>query len=170
MTIKLIGAIFVVVGCTGFGYLVASNINQECNSLRQLMTALDYILCEISYRRTPLPELFRLTSTVCSGDLCRLFLTIANELERQALQNANKCILTALNKHPGVPKYTAHCITLLGQTIGMFNLSGQIKSIESVKVEADRLLALCNENLSSKSRCYKTLGISAGAALAIIFV
>lgn len=170
MTIKLIGATFVVIGCTAFGYLVASNINKECNSLRQLIAALDYILCEISYRKTPLPELFRLTSAVCSGELCGLFLTIANELERQALKDANKCVLTALKKHQSIPRYTAHCITLLAQTIGTFNLTGQLKSIESIKAEANRLLTVCNENLANKSRCYKTLGISAGAALAIIFV
>lgn len=170
MSIKLIGAACITIGCTGFGYLVAHSIRSECRSLRQLIVALEYIICEIEYRRTPLPELFRLASSVCSGALCGLFLSIAKELENQILPDARKSIEVALKKHIDIPKYTANCISLLGETIGLFDLNGQMKSLESVKAEAERLLSLINEDLVCKARCYKTLGISAGVALVIIFI
>lgn len=170
MSIKLIGAALVAIGCTGFGYIVASSVKKECTTLRQFIVALEYIICEIEYRRTPLPELFRLASSVCTGALCRFFLTTAKVLEKQTIPDAKKSVELALKKHIDIPRYTVNCIMLLGDTLGVFDMTGQMKSLQSVKAEAERLLAISNENLSCKTRCYKTLGISAGIALVIIFI
>lgn len=170
MVLKLIGSGFVLLGCTGFGFLFAGSVKRECRTLRQLIAALEFIICEINYRMTPLPELFRLTSSICSGVLGRLFLSIANELDKHTSSNADICVQTALKKHPDLPKSVGKCITLLGQTIGSFNIAGQIKLLEAVKAEASRLLKIANDNQENKLRCYKMLGLSAGAALVIIFI
>lgn len=159
-----------VLGCGGFGFLVANSIKKECDMLRQLITALDFILCEINYRMTPLPELFRMTSAVCSGILCRFFLILATELDRNSISNADICITESLKQITDMPKDVRRCLQLLAKTIGTFDLSGQIKALEAVKSEANRLLTIANENQHNRLKCYKTLGLSAGAALVIIFI
>lgn len=170
MRVKLIGAVFVILGCTGFGLIVANGLKRECAVLRNFISALDLILSELNYRMPPLPELFRLASSACGGVVCRVLLSIARELDNNKSLNAKECILSALKKHPDLPKYTYACLKLFGNTVGTLNLSGQIKAIEAVKSEANRLLVIAEEDQSTKMKCYKTLGISAGVALVILFV
>ena len=170
MVIKLIGAGLIIVGCGSFGFLVANGIKKECITLRQFIIAVEFMLCEINYRMTPLPELFRLTSSVCSGSMCKFFLNAANELDKHTSIVPQTCILNALKISKDLPKYTTECILLLSQTIGTFNLSGQLKVLEHVKAEATRKLQQASDNQENKLKYYKTLGLSAGTALVIIFV
>mgnify|MGYP003304728586 CR=1 FL=1 len=59
MSIKIIGALFVIVGCGGFGWKLAAIHRREVRILRELITLLDFMECELQFRLTPLPDLFR---------------------------------------------------------------------------------------------------------------
>lgn len=170
MTIKIIGALLVIIGCGGFGLMVANELKKECNILRDLITALEFMRCEITYRMTSLPELFYKTSSLSRGRLQKFFTTASEEMKKQTLPCAKDCINLALQKYPDISASTKQCIQLLGETIGVFDLHGQITVIESVQAEATRLLNIAYDNQNKKFRCYQTLGLSAGAALVILFI
>ena len=170
MTFKLLGAVCVILGCGGFGFVIAANARREMTSLRQLVIALDFMECELNYRMTPLPQLCRLTASVTNGCIQKVFLILAEELELQTEGNIDKCISAIIRKCPDMPKYTAQRLTELGHSLGKFDLSGQIKCVQAINAENSQLLERISVDHNTRLRSYKTLGLCAGAALVILFI
>lgn len=170
MTLKLFGAVFVIVGCGGFGFLIAAAHRREVKSMQQLISALDYMECELKYRLTPLPELCRQSATICSGAVNTLLNTLATELDNQISPDVEKCMDSALQKNSEIPKLTRDGFILLGRTLGRFDVEGQLKGIDAVRLECRQTLDTYMQNQDVRLRSYQTLGLCAGAAMAILFI
>ena len=52
MNYKVIGAVCVVAACGGWGFAAAAQYIQLIRLLRQLISSLDYMECELQYRST----------------------------------------------------------------------------------------------------------------------
>lgn len=170
MAIKWIGAMFVFAACGGFGFQIAAAQRKEMGALRQLIRILDFAECELQYRLTPLPELCRNIAKECSGSLSALFLRLGSELEDQISPNVSSCMQAAIAATDRLPKQTSDVLTLLGESLGKFDLNGQLRGLESVRGECNRRLDALSENQDVRLRSYKTLGLCAGAALVILFI
>ena len=170
MTIKLLGAVCVILGCAGFGFMIAGNARKEISSLRQLITALEFMECELNYRMTPLPQLCRLTASTASGCVKKVFLYLADELEMQIKPSVEQCLLVALKKCPELPELTRKRFDELGHTLGMFDLAGQINSLKLCNTENRAILENISQDHTKRLRSYQTLGLCAGAALVILFI
>lgn len=170
MIIKLIGVVFVIVSCGSVGFKIASNYKKEENSLRNLVHILNYMESELQYRLMPLPELCRQVARTFSGIPGNIFTYFADEMEMQKYVEPVQCITTVLNHTKSIPPITRTKLELLGQFIGRFDLDGQIKDLEAVRIECETKLTLLCNNRESRLRSYQTLGLCAGAALAILFV
>jgi len=57
-----------------------------------------------------------------------------------------------------------------GATLGMFNADGQLIEIRNTRNEAQHKLDQLLSNQDTKTKNYKTLGLCAGAAIAILFI
>ncbi len=170
MTLRILGAILVIAGCGGFGFLIAASHRREVRAMKQFISALDYMECELKYRLTPLPDLCRCSAAICRGSVKNMLSTLADELDTQISPDVKKCIDATMNMVSDIPSLVIEGFTLLGQTLGHFDLDGQLKGIESVKHECSRKLAAYMENQDTRLRSYQTLGICAGAAIAILFI
>ena len=170
MSLKLIGAILILLGCGGFGVLIASAHRHEVCTLRQLVSLIDYMACELQYRYTPLPELCRQTAAEAKGVLREFFLTLTVELEDQISPDVTACMDAAIGKYKQLPHQTEDALHLLGRSIGRFDMEGQLKGLENVRSECRRNLEKLTENQQTRLRSYQTLALCAGAAIAIIFV
>lgn len=170
MSLKLIGAVMIILGCGGFGFLIAAAHRREVKSLRQLISVLDYMECELQYRLTPLPELCRQAATESIGFLKQVFLSLANELEDQISPDVERCMLAALSGIKDIPRLTLHSLELLGRSLGRFDIQGQLMGLESVRSECRQHLDMLLKNQGVRLRSYKTLGLCAGAAIAILFI
>lgn len=170
MTIKIMGAMCVVLGCGAFGFIVAGNSHKEMSMLRQLITALEFMECELNYRMTPLPQLFRRTAGISSGCIRKFFLYFAEELSTQPSKSMNMCLSKSLTRCPEIPPLTLRRIKELGKSLGSFDLSGQIRCIQAANAENDRIYKELCQDHKVRIRSYKTLGLCAGAALVIIFI
>jgi stage III sporulation protein AB len=170
MTLKILGAIMVIVGCAGFGLTLVTTSKYEINTLMQLETALEYMQWELEYRLTPLPELFLKISGYCNGPIKELFKFAANNMMNETSPNAEGCLLDAALQIKRLPKQTYKCIVTLGKTLGEYDLNGQINGIQAVKRECDQVLKSLTQNKDVRFRSYKTLGLCAGAAIALLFI
>lgn len=170
MVIKWIGAIFVLTACGGFGFQIAASQRKEVRTLRQLIRILDFAECELQYRLTPLPELCKNVSRECSGPLSALFMRLCAELEDQISPSVSSCMQAAIAATNQLPKQTSEVLLLLGDSLGKFDLGGQIRGIDGVRGECNRRLDALSENQDVRLRSYKTLGLCAGAALVILFI
>lgn len=170
MAMKWIGAMFVLAACGGFGFQIAAAQRKETRTLRQLIRILDFAECELQYRLTPLPELCRNAAQECSGPLSILFMHLSKELEDQISPNVSSCMRAAIAATQQLPRQTAEVLTLLGESLGKFDLNGQLRGLASVRGECNRRLDILSESQDVRLRSYKTLGLCAGAALVILFI
>lgn len=170
MTYKLIGAILVIVGCGGFGFMISAGYKREERHLRELQQALLHMSSELQYRLTPLPELVQKMAEHTSGALWQVFSVLDRELTCQIAPNAEACLHTALKENPSIPPLTGNMLRLFGKSLGKFDLTGQITGIEQVQSACKECIDKLAADRDERLRSYRTLGICAGLAIAILLI
>ena len=170
MTLKLFGAILIVVSCGSIGFLMTAAHRKEVNSLEQLVSILDYFMCILQHHMLPLAEICRSVDSKFTGSICKVFLLLAEELDSQVAPSAQICMEVALSKSKDIPVRTYNVLQKLGKSLGDFGLEGQLKGINAVQSECKEILKNCTKNQDCRLRSYQTLAICAGIAVAILFV
>lgn len=170
MNIKLIGAILTVSACGAAGFRTAKAYIREETTLRRLIAALDYMECELQYRLTPLPDLCRQAAAQSAGVIRRIFAALANELEDQISPDVQCCMLASLEKVKDVPPLTKQEMRDLGAGMGRFDMEGQLRGLEAVRADCRNRLQELSCNRDVRVRSYQTLGLCAGAAIAILML
>ena len=170
MNFKWIGAILIVLGCGGAGFSFAMAYRREEQLLQQLIAALDYMSRELQYHMTPLPELCRQTGNGRNGIIGKLFRNLASELDAQISPDVCSCLAAAASTAGDFPAKLQKAVCLLGESLGRFDLDGQLHGIDAVRSFCRRELEAMAAGREVRLRSYQTLGLCAGAALAILLV
>ena len=162
MTYKLIGAGMILLSCGGYGFSLAARVRREESALTQLQGTLEWMICELEYRHTPLPRLCLLASQR-GGILAPIFHGLGQNLESHIASNATQSMAQAMEQAGHLPPMTRQLLVELGRCLGKFDLEGQSMGLRSdlQGLQKDQALRL---------RGYRTLGICAGAALVIILL
>ena len=170
MILKGIGAVCILAGCGGFGFSMATYHRREEDDLRQLLSVLDLAESELSYRLTPLPELMQLAQKETSGAIRKVFTTLRRELDAQISPDAASCMEAALSSNSGLPASVCAVLRVLGKSLGRFDLPGQQRGLEAARAQCRSSLEQLGRNRDQRLRSYQTLGLCAGAALAILLL
>ncbi len=170
MISKWIGSVLIIASCLGFGMMIAAFHKKEVATLKKLIYALDFMACELQYRMPALPELCRKTADQCSGGLYKIFLNLSYELEDQISPDVKCCMDFVLSKATDIPKETQYCLTILGDSLGRFDLQGQLKALDSVRLECQNKLQKLQKDSDVRLRSYRTLGLCGGIALIILLI
>ncbi len=167
--LKWIGGMLIVASCGGCGFLMAARYRAEEEAIRQLIRALDYMQCELQYRLTPLPQLCRQAGQEVKGCPQAVLTAMADELERQIAPDAASCMSAALEGRE-IPSGLRIGFDMLGASLGRFDLEGQLQGLRSVRSHCRAQLSELSGSRDQRVRSYQTLGLCAGAALAILLV
>lgn len=167
---KWFGAAIVFVICSYFGVSYANTYKREERNLRDLASILDYMECELQYRLTPLPDLCKQVSDDGNGAVRGVFRKLSAELGSQIAPDVSSCMRAAIGDAARLPAVTQKLLISLGQSMGRFDLTGQLKALEAARMECRRELDNLTQNKDVQLRSYQTLGICAGAALVILFI
>lgn len=170
MSIKWIGAILIIAGCGGTGFSMAAAYRQQEYILRELTGALDFMSWELQFRLTPLPELCRRAGKECRGAAGAVLTDLARELESQITPDASSCMYAALSRQGHLPPAAVEAMRMLGTGLGRFDLQGQLQGLEQVRLFCRSAMERLACGRDQRIRGYQTLGVCAGAALAILFV
>ena len=170
MSIKWIGAILIICGCGYVGFSMGAAFRKEEKELRALIGALDYMSCELQYRMTPLPSLCRAAGKEQTGYIGKLLINLASELESQISPDVESCLNIAVATTGTRSKRLSEAISILGSSLGRFDLQGQLQGLEAVRSFCRAELDAMVSGRDARLRSYQTLGLCAGAALAILLV
>lgn len=170
MSWKWMGAILIVAGCGGFGFSLAASHRMQERTLQQLLEILQYMHSELQYRLTPLPELCRRAAGAVPGTMGSVFLSLAKELDKQVFPDVSGCMEAILANRLDIPAKTAELLNKLGVTLGQFHLEGQLSGFEQLTDKCRSLLEHLGKDRDQRLRSYQTLGLCAGAALAIVLL
>lgn len=169
MQSKWIGALLIIAGCGGFGFSLAAGHRRQERLLKQLIQSLQWMQWQLQYRLTPLPELCRQAGKEATGIPREILLNLARELDWQVSPDAYSCMTAALKQSRDLPRNIRRLFLQLGRSLGRFDLEGQLQGLEAVRRGCETELAAMNQNRDVRLRSYQTLGLCAGAALAILF-
>ena len=169
MILKIIGAILIISACSTVGFSIAAKHRKELRTLRELIRILDYMECELQYRLTPLPDLFRVVAADTKGELQQFFTKLSQKLDDHVSCSVYSCLQDVLTEEK-LPHWTRVGLAYLGESLGRFDLDGQLKALESTRSKCRSDLANLNVNKDARLRSYQTLGICAGAAMVILFI
>lgn len=147
---------------------MAAQHRREEALLRELQHLVEFMELELSYRITPLPELAEKTAELAGGKLKRVFRCFEENLNNQLLPDAASCMAVSLEGE--LPDLVRRMLLLLGQSLGRFDLEGQLQSLRSVKTECGQAVEALAQNREMRLKSYRVLGLSAGAALAILLI
>ena len=167
---KLLGAVMILLSAGGVGFSVVSSYRYQERMLQQLIRALEYMECELQYRLTPLPTLCIAASQACTGCVKNVLQRLGQEMEAQITPNAAACMHAVISNHENIPDRLKKCLDQLGDSLGRFDLTGQLQGLKSVKQHAIFELEKLRQNQDVRLRSYQTLGFCAGAALVVLFL
>ena len=167
---KMFGALLILIGCGGVGFSLVASWRRQEQSLEQLIRALEYMGCELQYRMTPLPALCHGASQICTGCVRSVMRRLGLELEQQIIPDAAACMHATVTTHTDLPKRLHPCLIQLGDSLGCFDLDGQLQGLASVRKRAEYELSQMRQNHEVRLRSYQTLGLCAGAALVVLFL
>ena len=170
--IRLFGASLVVLAASAAGFGFAKNVRLQCAQLDALSWALETMAGEMSARLTPLPEIFLLLGSGAQKDVSLFFKTAA-----MALMTPPGCTVpvafkrgfaAAMNFRPG--EQAVQALYALSAGLGRFELERQLAAIEQAKAAVTRALLSLQAQKQVRTRCYGTIGVCAGLALAVILL
>ena len=159
----------VIVACGGAGFSMAMYYKHQLASIKQLIKTLEYIYCELEFRLTPLPELCQKAAACACGGIKDTFQALSEELCSQMAPDVKTCMTAALSR-VRLPEKTEEIMLELGTTLGQFDLSGQLQGLDAVLADSRSIAAQLETERPQRVRSYQTLGLCAGAVLAILLV
>lgn len=170
MNYQWIGAILIIGSCGGFGISIAAQQRREEQLLQQLCLILHFMENELRYRLTPLPELARLSSREVRGSMRKIFSQLARDLDNQSFPDVSACMSASLLCSPEIPRRVRRMLRLLGQSLGRFELSGQLKGLRTVQNLCSQEIDALRFNRDVRLRSFRILGFCAGVALAVLLI
>lgn len=167
--IRFVGAIFLVAGCSGFGYSLARANRTEIKMLHNLLHAVQEMEWELKYRMTELPALLRISADAAGGNLKSVFDELAQRLENNDVEDISGSLNGIVSRND-LPRRVGKNLKQLGRSLGKFDLEGQLQGLQTVRAQCRKDLNMLEKNGPQRRRNYQTLALCAGLALAILLV
>lgn len=169
--LRLVGAALLVAGPAMAGFLAAQRLARRPRVLRELMRALEQMEREITFRLTPLPQLFTALSQLYKDPVGELFaqcveglnalgaLPVA-EIWRDALRTADL----------DLDERSLRALQELGDVLGQYDEQGLHTALKRAGAELEAAAELAELERERKGRMDQVLGLTAGAFLAILLI
>lgn len=169
---KLVGMVFIVAAAGSAGFRIAASLRRRCSLLRLLLTALRILKNEISFCATPLPQAFALMAVSVQGAPERVFSAVAKQMDQRRWLTPQGAMEQALAEESelGQDEQIHDALMKLAAGLGKYDRDSQLQTMEVVAADLEALLQAAQHECSMHSRTYRTLGICAGLAAAILLI
>lgn len=170
MGYELIGAALILGACGGYGLLLTRAYRQREQELHRLLGALGYMENQLAYQLTSLPDLCRQAGKEAGGIVGEVLRNLGRELSWQSSPDVSGCMASALGRSRELPPQVRRLLVRLGNSLGRFDLPGQLRGLEALGQSCQEQLAQLQSGREPRLRSYRTLGLCAGAALVILLL
>lgn len=170
MLIKIYGAIITFGICTVIGFQSSFRYLNQIRLYKDLLCFLDDMTCELQFKRPALPELCKNICQKQMSPISNVFRMLSITLEQQHASTVSGCMKLVLDKSNDLPLHVAELLQMLGDTLGRFDLDGQLVGIASVKRECNYRLETLLKEKPEHIRLTRTLAFCTGAGLIILFI
>jgi len=170
MIIKVIGAVMILLSCGSFGLYIYQGYKKEVSSINELIAILTFMESELKYHQLSIQELCYRIRSCYSGCVAKFMHSLALALDKNDETDISKCVNKILLTNQSVPQRTRALLSDIGKTFGCFDLDGQITQLEYHKAKCIQELEGYIKNKEGYIHSCQTLGLCAGAAVAILLI
>lgn len=168
---RLVGALFVMAGTGGFGYLIACGLTDRAVMLEHLAAALQHLETEINFAASPLPAALQHVAGVVGGPVGGFFTAVAQEIAAGDGRPLAAAWRTAMARRrwelPLLPA-EAEVLARLGAVLGGSDRQDQLKHLTLARATIARFHAEAEEKARKNRRVWQYLGFSFGALLVML--
>ena len=165
---KLFGIVFVIFSAGTVGFQMASSLRKSCDDYRALLDSLQLMQHEIEVCRTPLPQVFALMAASSEGALEDIYSEAAHAMSRNCWISPYDAMKSVLQN--GEWSQYGEVLLPLCRKLGKYDLDAQLSGIHQAQTQTERMLLEMEKERTVKSKAYRTLGICAGLAAAILLI
>jgi len=167
---KIVGAIFIIFACGSVGFQITAAHKKTEKAMRQLLAGIELISQELQYRMSPLPLILKKAAENTNGTAAQFFAQLSDEIDKQVQPNISHCVEEIIASLQDTSDLVKDGMTLLGKSLGAFDIEGQVRALDSVHNECSAMLSSITNNQDVRLRNYQTIALCAGIAVAIIFI
>ena len=168
MNWRILGAVLLIAGSCGIGSRIAAVYKQETIQLYQIRKTIEYIICDLQWLQNPLPQIIHNTFPYATGNLKQLLREYALQLEAQVTPNPACCMEAAIRRFPEISDSARRYLIELGESLGKFNLQGQLLCIQGINMKCINELRELEEKLPVHTRCCRAYSLCIGIILTLI--
>lgn len=166
MLVKLIGAVLLIASSFSVGISMSKSLYRRRTFLKSFIVFIDNLATHIRYNTD---DIFRLVS-ICSGsEELRCFDYFDKPHNEPFEKIWSKSVLTIPRAY-ALTKSDTDLLLEFGSQLGKTDIDGQLKHIKLYKTFFANQLSEAEEAISKKSKLYKTMGLFAGSAAALMMM
>ncbi len=170
--LKILGALCIIGGSSAAGFGFAACVRRQAEQLRELSAALSSMRDEIEYRATPLPRLLSELSEQTAGAISELFRFWSEALTAACGASIPYALSCALRRTRRLTlgQDGLSALQTLAQSLGRFDAEAQLRAISLCTQRIENQIARLESEKPARCRSYRTIGVCAGLALAVILL
>lgn len=168
--LRLVGAALIFVGAGYAGWQASGELIAGTRQIQELMEALKALERELAFRLTPLPELLFSVGTRTEGPLGAFFVQCSRHAQSGDGMFTENWDREAEGLKDRLDAYSMDCLLRLGHGIGRYHWEEVKELIASLAKELEMHLQKERQENIRKGQVYRTLSITAGAFLIILFL
>ncbi|SDY56099.1 stage III sporulation protein AB [Evansella caseinilytica] len=169
---KLLGAIFIILATSVFGWEISGRLARRTKQIRYLITAFEALEAEMVFGMTPLSLACEQVSRRHDPPISLLFHDVASRLhkEERPAPDIWKTSLKKWQRKTDLDKPELKILEQFGQTLGQQDLENQRKQIRLAVSYLDKEEKHAFERQNKFSSMYKSLGFLGGVLLVLIML
>lgn len=169
--LRLAGAVLLAAGPAVIGFHAASRLARRPRLLRELAAALEQMEREVSFRLTPLPELFVRLSQEYSGPVGALFACCARDMDDLGQRSLSQIWRQALTEATlDLDSRGQRALEELGEVLGRYDGDGLRGALSQTCGELTAAAEEAEREQERKGRMDQVLGLTTGALLVILLM
>lgn len=173
MTLKIIGAVLIVISSTMYGIKLSSKYEMRIKIIRDFQTALKILETEITFLRTPLPEAFcKISNSLITPvkDIFKECVKIYGSRNEESISAIFEKVFFKYNNQLNIKEADREIIISFMRQLGSSDVDNQISNIKHTYYK----LGLCEKDAISEnnknSRLLRSLGLLFGIMIVLIFI
>ncbi len=169
--IKLIGSILLAGGAAFLGLSATAQLERRVKALRAMLSAMECLEREISFRLTPMPELIAQLAKQAQPPANLFFTRLLALLPKLGEQTLSELWRIALESVPmDLSDRDREVLRELGGILGRYDGDGQKEALGLARGQLNQCLSSAAEERTRLGRIYGVLGLASGAVLVILLL
>lgn len=166
--IKYIILFFLLISSSYIGILISKKYQDRVKELKEMKLYLNIFTTKIKLTYEPIPEIFEELGNKTDSNISYIFKMASKNMQEMS---AGQAWLKAMDEqNTDLKKEDIEVLKGLSNLLGKVDLEGQVSEIELVDNFLNNQIEKAEEESKKNIKMYKTLGITIGFAMVIIFI